>query len=320
VVEWRHGDEIVLEPNPYAWRKPHLKRLIYKIVPDTNTLFVQIRTHAVDVASTLTDEQVGRARAMGGMTIIETPQNHTDFIEFQTQQPPTNNPLVRRALLEAIDREQIAKKVYRGLHPLATTEIPASLWAHDSSVTPVSFDPAQARRDLARSGWDAATPLQFAYIGSNEEARLLATQVQANLAAIGVKLTLRAYPSTIYYAPAAAGGISRGGRFNLSYSDWFGGADPEQSETYRCADRAPSGPNSGRWCSPAYDALYEQQAITTNRAARQRAFSKMQQMVRDNYVDDFLVYQSAFTALNPAVRGYKPNMLFNWGNSQDWDL
>jgi hypothetical protein len=53
---------------------------------------------------------------------------------------------------------------------------------------------------------------------------------------------------------------------------------------------------------------------------RQRAFSAMQRMVRDNYVDDFLVYQSSFTALNPAVRGYKPNMLFSWGNSQDWDL
>jgi peptide/nickel transport system substrate-binding protein len=29
VAQWRHGDEIVLEPNPYAWRKPHLRRLIY---------------------------------------------------------------------------------------------------------------------------------------------------------------------------------------------------------------------------------------------------------------------------------------------------
>lgn len=319
VDSWRHGDSIVLRPNPYAWRKPRLTRLVFKIVPDQSTLFIQLRTHSIDIAD-LTEKQVVRARHMAGLRISETPQNHTDYLEFQTQRPPTNNPLIRRALIEAIDRSAIAKNVYYGLHPVATTEIPSTLWAHDPSIQAIPYDPQKARADLVKAGWKPGTSLDFAYIGTSEEERVLATLVQANLAAVGVKADLHNYTSTVYFAPAQSGGVERGGRFNIAYSDWFGGADPEQSETYRCADRAPAGPNTSRWCNPSYDALYVQQAQTLDRASRARAFSGMQRLVYDNGLADFLVYQSSYTAANPGVRGYQPNMLFKYGNSEDWDV
>jgi peptide/nickel transport system substrate-binding protein len=319
VTVWHHGDEIILEPNPYARRRPHLQRVIFKIVPDANTRFVAIRTHAIDAAD-LTDKQLAPARGNASLRVITTPQNHTDFLEFQTQRPPLNNPLIRRALIEAIDRRAIGRTVYLGYHPLATTEIPETLWAHDRSIPPPPYDPARARADLRHANWNPQRSLQFAYIGSSEDARVLATLVQANLAAVGVKLVLRSYPSTLFYAPARSGGIERGGRFDMTYADWFGGADPEQSETYRCADIAPAGPNTTRWCNASYDAFYRSQAQATGRPARMRAFSSMQQLVHEAAVADFLVYQSVATALNPRVRGFAPNMLFKFGNSEDWDL
>lgn len=308
VQEWRHGDSIIFVPNPYARRKPHLQRLMVKILPDANTLLIALRTHAIDVAD-LTEKQVARVRAMRGIRVVETPQNRTDFIEFQTTRPPTDNAQVRRALIEAIDRAAIARTVYLNLHPPATTEIPPVFAAHDRSIQALPYDPAKARTDLAAAGWKPGTPIDFAYIGTSEEARLLATQVQANLAAAGVSLQLHSYSSTLYYAPSTAGGIERGGRFNLAYSDWFGGADPSQSETYRCADRAPAGPNTSRWCNAAYDAMY-----------RARDFSGMQRAVHDAAVADFLVYQSLYDGVNPAVQHYHPNMLFEYGNSEDWDV
>ncbi|TAM62403.1 peptide ABC transporter substrate-binding protein [bacterium] len=329
VASWQHGDEIVLVPNPYARRKPHVQRLTLKIVPDSNTLFMQVRTHAVDVAE-LTDADVPQARALTGVRVIETPQNHTDFLEFQTQRPPLNDVLVRRAISAAIDRGAIARTVYRGLYPSATTEIPPALWAHDAAIESQPFDPARAAAGLERAGWHlrgdervkngTALTLDFAFVGSNATAQRLATLVQAELRAAGVAVTLKAYPSTLFFAPAAAGGIDRGGRFNLAYDDWYGGADPEASELYTCDQRAPAGPNSERWCSAAYDRLFAEQARTTDRTARKRAFAGMQRLIGANAVADFLVYPAAFTALNPAVSGYTPNMLYAFGNSQDWDV
>ena len=38
LVQWRHGDSIILAANPLYWRgTPHINRLIYRIVPDPNT-------------------------------------------------------------------------------------------------------------------------------------------------------------------------------------------------------------------------------------------------------------------------------------------
>jgi len=329
VVSWRHGDEVVLEPNPYARRKPHLRQLIVKIVPDSNTLLLELRTHAIDVAE-LSDAEVPQARAIPGVRVIETPQNHTTFLEFQTARPPTDDPLVRRAIIEAVDRAAIARTVYLGLHPIATTEIPAALWAHDPRIANPPFDPKAAAADLDRAGWRLRGGvrvkdghrmlLDFAYVGTSATAQRLATVVQAELRAVGIETILKAYPSTLFFAPAADGGIERGGNFNLAYSDWYGGADPEASELYTCDQRAPGGPNTERWCDPEYDRLFAAQADTDDLAARRRAFDGMQRLIHDDAVSDFLVYPSAFTALNPAVTGYAPNMLYAFSNSEEWDL
>lgn len=329
VVSWRHGDEIDLKPNPFARRKPHLRRLTLKIVPDSNTLFIQLRTHMVDVAE-LTDTDVPQARALDDVRLIETPKNHTDFLEFQTARPPTDDPLVRRAIVEAIDRSAIARTVYLGLHPPATTEIPPALWAHDASVEDPTFDPKDAAVDLDRAGWrlhdgvrmkhGRRLVLDFAFVGTNATARRLATIVQSDLRAVGIDVVLKPYPSTLFFAPASEGGIEYGGRFNVAYSDWYGGADPEASEPYTCAQRAPDGPNTERWCNATYDRLFEAQASSDDRAARIKSFSRMQRLVHSHAVCDFLVYPSAFTAINPAVTGYAPNMLYAFGNSEHWDL
>ena len=72
VVVWKRGDEIVLEPNPYARRKPHLRRLVLKIVPDPSTELILLRTHAVDVMGGLENRQVEPARSLSDVHLVRT--------------------------------------------------------------------------------------------------------------------------------------------------------------------------------------------------------------------------------------------------------
>ncbi len=210
VVSWRRGDEIILEPNPYAWRVPHLRRLVLKIIPDRNTELLLLETHAVDVADYLTNDQVVQTRSRLPGSLVRTEKNHITYGAFQTRRFPTDDLRVRRALLEAIDTAQIARKVYHGLWPVATTEIPPVLWAHDPSVRPYSYDPARSASDLAAAGWrlagkvraKAGRPLAIdvAYEGFNQEGRSVATVVQENLSRVGADATVRGYPSNVFYA------------------------------------------------------------------------------------------------------------------------
>ena len=328
VVQWRRGEEIVLEPNPYAWRKPHLKRLVLKIVPDRNTTLLLFQTHAVDVDDYLNNDQVADNRAALGSTLVRTPKNHIAYALFQMKRFPTDDPLVRKALTEAIDTAGIARKVYHGLWPLATTELPAVLWAHDASVRPYGFDPQAAERDLDAAGWrrSGATrtkggkplAIDIAYEGPSPDGRSAATVIQENLSRVGVDAAVRGYPTNVFYD--IPNGVYYGGRFNLAVSGVYGGQDPEQSEFWTCDRVAPNGPNTARFCDPAYDALFVKQSQLTDRRARQAVFDQMQRIIARSAVFVPLVYRGDYSAVNPAVRGWAPDMLFENGNSNDWDV
>ncbi len=328
VVEWKRGDEIVLEPNPYAWRKPHLKRLMLKIVPDRNTALLLFQTHAVDVDDYLNNDQAAQNAATLRASLVRTPKNHIAYASFETKRFPTDDPLVRKALTEGIDTAEIARKVYHGLWPLATTEMPTVLWAHDSSVKPYAYDPQAAGRDLDAAGWKRTGTVRtkagrrlmvdIAYEGPSPDGRSAATVIQANLSSVGVDAAVRGYPTTVFYD--VPNGVYYGGRFNLAVTGIYGGQDPEQSEFWTCDRAAPHGPNTSRFCDPAYDALFLKQSLLTDRRARQAVFDRMQRLVAHSAIFVPLVYRGDYSAVNPAVRGWAPDMLFEDGNSNDWDV
>ncbi|HYL27138.1 MAG TPA: peptide ABC transporter substrate-binding protein [Candidatus Nitrosotalea sp.] len=328
VVRWRRGDEIDFEPNPYAWRKPRLRRLVVKIVPDRNTELLLLQTHAVDVAEIINNVQAVALRTSASVRLVRTEKNRTAFVAFQTRRFPTDDARVRRGLMEAIDNAQIVRKVYYGLWPVATTEIPTVLWAHDASVRPYSYSPAQAARDLEAAGWrleggrrvknGSALTVDVAYANYRAEDRSAATVVQENLARLGVEATVRGYPSTVYFS--VPDGVYYGGRFNLAVVGWYGGMDPEQSEYMTCDRLAPNGPNTFRWCDAQYDRLFALQSQQLERQARHAVFSSLQKRVAQAALFVPLIYQGDYSAINPAVRGWHPTMTFEFCNSDEWDV
>jgi peptide/nickel transport system substrate-binding protein len=328
VARWEHGDRIVLEPNPYAWRKPHLTRLVLKIVPDRNTELLMFQTHAVDVVDYLTDDQVVQAQSRLGGALVRTEKNHLAYASFQQKRFPTDDPRVRRALMEAIDAPEIARKVYHDLWTVATTEMAPVLWTHDRSVRPYGYDPAAAASDLESAGWHLSggartktgRPLavDVTYEASNQEERAVATVMQEQLQRAGIQASVRGYPTNVFYA--VPDGTYYGGRFNLAISGFYGGSDPEQSEFWTCDRVAPNGPNVARFCDASYDALFARQSQRTGRNERAAAFDAMQRLVAGSTVFVPLVYRGDYSATSPAVHGWAPNMLFEFSNAEDWDV
>jgi peptide/nickel transport system substrate-binding protein len=317
VVRWVHGDHILLEPNPYAWRKPHLRRIVFVIEPNDNSRFDSIRSHETDVAN-LTIVQVREAQSKPDLRVVPIMRNGTDYFQFQTAKAPTNDPHMRLALAEAIDRRAIVRDIYHDLEPPATTEVPPVLWAHDPRVTPPPYDPQRAKRFFTSLGHPVH--VEIAFVSSLNNARRAATLVQAELAAVGVDASLFGATETMYDAPAADGGIAFGGRFNLSLAQLYGGSDPEESEQWTCDRLAPDGPNFSRWCNHAYDRYYAQQQGTTDRAARIEAFDGMQRIMAEQNVLFPLVYDQEYVAVNPAVKHFAPNMLYDYSGAARWDV
>ena len=328
VVRWVRGDEIDLVPNRYAWRRPRLHRLVFKVVADSNARFDAFRAHELDVDN-LTILEVPEARTLHDAALVSVLRNGFDYLGFQTAKPPTDDVRVRRAIVEAIDRSALIRNTYLGLRPILNTEIPAVLWAHDPTVRPLPFDPVRAARELDAAGWHLAgdqrvkngVPLDVELISDTRDYnRRIQAIVQRDLAQVGVGVTIRMYPNTIMYAPASSGGIQYGGRFNIMADNLYGGSDPEQSEQWTCAKRPPEGANMARFCDPAYDIAYDSQRLTLDRTQRARFFATMQRRIRDEAVLLPLVDDQEYIAVNPALRNFRPNMLYDYWNAERWDV
>jgi len=313
VVQWNHGDSVVFDPNPYAWQKPKLRRVVVKMIADENTAYVDLLSHAIDYTD-ITYEQAAQAQRQAGITLVPVPRNETDNIEFQTQHLPGVN--VRRAIAYAIDRPAIARAIYHGFSPLASTEIPPLFAEHDASIGVVPYDPARARALLRGKHVDARISFNL----SENVYRSLATVVQANLRAVGIDAVLKGATPSLLYAPPANGGVLYNGTFELEIGGWYGGLDPETSEPWLCANRAPNGPNVARWCDPQYDAAFAAQERALDPAARMKDFAIMQQRIASQVPVTFLVYRTEFEAINPSLHGFAPNMLYNFGQTDAWSL
>lgn len=315
VVQWNRGDSLVLEANPYAWQPPHLKRLIVKMVPDENGAFVALQSHEVDFTD-ITYDEVARARARPDISVVPVPRNEADIVEIQTQSPQMRDLDVRRAVAYAIDRATLARTIYHGYSPLAATEVPPMFAEHDASVAALPYDPAKARALLRGRHISARITFNL----SENVYRQDAVVIQENLRAVGIDAIVKGAPPSLLYAPPANGGVLYNGTFELQIGAWYGGLDPEASEPWICANRAPNGPNTARWCDAAYDAAFADQKRALGSSQRNADFHTMQERVAAAIPVIFLVYRTEFEATNPALHGFTANMLYNFGETQDWSI
>ena len=68
---WNHGSSLVFVPNPRYFRgAPKLKEVVWKVIPDVNTLFNQLATHEVDVYPNVNENSIGRLSEISGIRVL----------------------------------------------------------------------------------------------------------------------------------------------------------------------------------------------------------------------------------------------------------
>ncbi|HXW76854.1 MAG TPA: peptide ABC transporter substrate-binding protein, partial [Candidatus Eremiobacteraceae bacterium] len=154
--QWNHGSSLVFVPNPRYFRGiPKLKELIWKFVPDVNTLFNELVTHEVDVYPQVDPNSVSRLSGVSGITIRKRLVANWRHLGMNVSRPQLADARVRRAIAEGIDFKRINETVYHGIDQLAVSDIFPQSWAAPA-LPPYRYDPADARKLLAAAGWEPA--------------------------------------------------------------------------------------------------------------------------------------------------------------------
>ena len=135
----------------------------------------------------------------------------------------------------------------------------------------------------------------------------MASVIQEDLRKIGVRAVIKQYPSGMFYAPAAQGGVLAGGRYQLAYDAWWVlGSDPDDSWNMACDQMPPSGLNYSFWCDPRADAAMHDALATVDRTRRKADYAIVQRAIaRDLPI--FTLWQVRIpNAYRTYVRGIAP--------------
>jgi peptide/nickel transport system substrate-binding protein len=245
---------------------------------------------------------------------------------FQTQRSPTRERAVRQAIANALDYAALAS-TWRNAYPAAASFLPPTI-AHWQGVAipPYRYDPLEAGRLLDAAGWRVRQGLRVkdgavlgGLIGVNSEDPLnvrIATLVQAQLAAAGMRFTIKANPVRIWFSPD---GLLRNGTASIVGETWVGGSDPEQSLNLRCVQAVKGDENHSFYCSKAFEALFADQARTPSEAQRDRDFNAIELLVHRDVPVIPLYYEDRLLGVSNRVTGYRLNMLWIPVNAETWD-
>jgi len=296
VVSWRRGDEIVFAANPSFWRgAPHIAKLVYRIIPDSNTRMQALQTGEVDAYFDSDPQLLPQLREIANVRIAQTPVNDFHVVRFNLRDPTIGDAHVRRAIALAIDRTKVATVATRGSGLVTDGDQPRNGWAYDASAPAYAYDPATARRELDAGGWLASAnrkrskngrPLVLTLAISPQAVNgsgIIATLLQRYLADVGMTVEIKSYSPGLMYGPPASGGILTNGRFQLAYDAWWIlGPDPDDSWQFACDQRPPAGENDSNWCDARYDAAIHDALYSNDRARRKRDYAIVARGLHDD--------------------------------------
>jgi len=280
--EWVHGDHITLEANPGYWRgPPGLKKIVFRILPDTNTIVTQLQTHEIDAWFRADPDKYQQLRALSGYHIYVSAENLFGHLDFNTKDPVLADVRVRQAIESAIDRPRIAHDATGDVYTTTDTDQSVFSWANDHHAPYFGYDPAKAAALLSTAGWlpgkdgirvkdGQRLSLQLSYIGGQGIADKVAGLIVQEERAVGVEITQKTYLAPLFFAAAQSGGILNSGKFQIAYYAWGSGVDPDNSSIYGCDQFPPHGQNMLFWCDPTAQRA-EDDALGTMDQARRTA-------------------------------------------------
>ena len=315
------GSTFRFEANPDYWKgAPHVDEVVFRVFQAEDPAIQALKKGEIDFVENISGNQVDALEKEDGITAImgDSPgfdeiAFNTGSVDLETEQPIGDpNPAVldpkfRYALGFAIDREAIRDRVYQGAGITGSTIVPPAYptyhWETPEDVA-FSFDPERAGQLLDEAGYEMGPDgTRMMPDGSPiGELRLLAradseTSVDVIqffsewLADIGIESKVQAVESS------KLTNLILEGEFDAFEWGWYVEPDPDSMLSYMtCGQR---GNWSDSWyCNEEYDALFEQQRVEQDDAARQEQVKEMQEILY--YDAPYLV--TAYSTIGEAWR------------------
>ena len=272
-------------------------RLVFRIVPDTTTRALELLNGTIDLAlNGIPPDLLPRFARHDRLAVTVRPGSTYAYIAFNFRDPVLAKREVREALALALDREALARGLFRGSVEPTETLMPPGHWARDDGLPKRGRDLPRAAALLDAAGFPdpggGKPRLEIAYKTSTDEVAILqATAIADQWKDVGVKTVIRSNDFATFYQDVVKG------NFQLYALRWQGIVDPDHyHDVFLSTAVPPKGWNRGFYRDAEMDRWIGTARAVVDRAVRRDLYAKIQRRAAEE-----LPYASLYTMKNVAV-------------------
>jgi peptide/nickel transport system substrate-binding protein len=309
---------VELETNKDYWDgPPTIERLRVKTVTDASSLQAELQTGGVDIAPNPSNLPPDMIKALGGNANLRVDQfdgSNIQYLVFNVQKPPLNNPKVRQAIGYAVDRQKIVSQLLFDQAKVANSILPAQSWAY-AAGTEYKFDPTKAKQLLQEAGY-RNEPVSFKYGSGNAAVNQYSQVIQSSLADVGLNVQIETLEVNTIRTQLAQGD------FQMYTGVWIGGnQDPIFLRDLFSSTKVPGGSvsccNRSRYQNSEVDRIVEDAVNATDKAAAKQAYAKTWELVSAELPLLPLWYPANIVIANKRIGNVKMSGSGDWGFLKD---
>jgi peptide/nickel transport system substrate-binding protein len=339
VADYKPGATVQLKRNPNYWKTnaqgrklPYLDSIRLDIQPNRDVEMLRFKRNEIDLINTLDSEYFDKLSATSPQLVHDAgPSLDSEQMWFnEVAKAPLpgykktwfRSANFRRAISQAINRDDLARVVYRGHAQAAVGPVsPANKFWFNASLKAEVYSPDTALKALQKDGFRLengalkdkdGNPIVFSIItnAGNKSRERMATMIQEDLQKIGIQVNVVTldFPSLIermtqtYDYEAILLGLTNVGLDpNEQMNVWLSSSENHQ---WNPSEKSPETP----W-EAEIDRLMRAQASTADAKKRKESFDRVQEIAVEQAPFIYLVNRNALSAVAASVQGASPVIL-----------
>jgi peptide/nickel transport system substrate-binding protein len=317
---WKTGEKLELVSNhDYFEGRPYIDKYIYRIIPDSATLFLELRAQAVDYTA-LTPLQFKRQTDSlffkKNFQKFNFPSFGYTYMGYNLNDVKFKDVRVRQAINYAVNKNDIIKAVLLGMGRISTGPFIPESWAYNKEVKPWEFNPEKARSLLKEAGWSDSdgdriiekdgVKFSFTVITNqgNDERKMTAEIIQRQLKDVGIEVKIK----IIEWSSFVNEFINKR-RFEAVLLGWGLSLDPDMYDIWHSSKTKEGEFNFIGYSNLEVDRLLLEGRRTFDKAERARIYHRLHEILYNDQPYLFLYVPDALPILHSRFKGVEAGLI-----------
>jgi peptide/nickel transport system substrate-binding protein len=298
ITDFQPGTRVMLERNPHYWEEglPYLDAVEIRIIGDETVRRTALVTGEIDWAFAVPAQAVAELDARPDVIIDAAPAGAYYYLGVNVREGPLSDERVRQAISFAINRDNVVAAAEFGNAEVTQDPIPSSSAWH-FGYAPYEYDPARARELLAEAGFADGFEMEIMPTTFIEATIRAAQVVQADLAAVGIRASIR----TLEWAEWLQ--EQGDGNYDTFVCSWNGLVDPD--DFFFAQHRTGEVFNFTGYSNPRVDELLDEARTITDFDTRRELYAEINRHIVDDAPYIYFYNPLQIHAYGPHVQGFQ---------------